>query len=143
MRRMWLVVSLTVLASGLTALAWGDEFSRGRFGGRGGYRGGHPDVRPRSALERVIFPCRAGCVDADRTCASTAESAGEMCITASCGAELAAAQAACQADRTSTDCQTAANALWDCAASCLDTEAAALSTCHTTRASCLTTCGNT
>lgn len=143
MQRKWLVVPLAVLASSLAALAWGQDFPRGRFGGRGGFLGEFPGVHPGAVLERLIFPCRAGCIDADRTCVDTAESTAGTCVTGSCGTQITAALTACQADRTSTDCETAASALRTCAASCLATEATAVSTCRTTFTSCLATCGNT
>jgi hypothetical protein len=131
------IVPVVVLALSMAAVAWGHGSGHGRFRGPdGGHRGGGPD----RLIERLIFPCRAGCLDASRTCFQTVGSTAETCVTGSCASEITAAQTACHAGRTST-CQTAVSALRTCAQSCTDTAATSLSTCHATLTSCLATCG--
>jgi hypothetical protein len=139
-QRSWkAIVVVATFVVGVTAFAWAHgPGGRGFRGGPGGGRG------PRAGLliEQLVFPCRADCFDADRTCGETAEAAAETCVAGSCATEITAAQTACRADRTSSDCQTAVTALKTCAQTCLDTRATALAACRTTASSCLTTCGN-
>jgi len=129
---------VAVLCLGLAASAWGHGFMRGDFGRRGGPGG----RAPRGGLVlRLVFPCRAGCFDADRPCGEAAESAAVACGQDSCATQIQAARSACQADATSDACDTARTALVTCLQPCLDTERAAFTACRTTADSCLTACG--
>src|SRR5205807_870307 len=132
-------VPVAVFCLSLAASAWGHGFIRGDFARRGGAGGRGP--RGGGVVLQLIFPCRAGCFDADRTCDEMAEAAAVTCGEASCDTQIQAARAACQADATSDDCDTARTALVTCLQPCLDTERAAVTACRTTLDSCVTTCG--
>jgi len=137
------IVSLTIVgvALGASAVAWGHGFGPGGFRGRGGRPGDRGGVHGGAVLQRLLFPCRTGCFDAADTCVEAAESAAESCAGESCASQITAARTACQADRTSDDCDSAISALRTCAETCLDTEATALASCRTTLSSCLDGCG--
>jgi hypothetical protein len=136
----FVVTGVAVLALGLAASAWAHGFRGGPF-----ERGGEPGPRgPRGGgvLQLLIFPCRAGCFDAARTCGEPAESAAVTCAEESCGSEIQAARTACQADPRSEDCRNARAALLECAQPCLDAAHSTLESCRDTLEECLSTCGS-
>jgi len=131
------IVPVIIFALSLATVAWGHGYGRGGSHGPGGPFGGHAENR---LLERLIFPCRAGCFDASRTCFGTVSSTAETCATGSCASEITAAQTACKPGQTSA-CRTAVATLQTCTKSCTDTAATSLSSCRTTMTSCVATCG--
>jgi len=139
-RRSTVVSTLAILFLGLAVSAWGHGFHRGPFRHTGG--AGLRDLHSGGLLQRLIFPCSAGCFDADRTCDDTAKSAAVTCAEQTCDASIQAARTACQAAPTSEDCQTARTALLQCIQPCTETEQSAVTSCRTTLQACLTTCGS-
>jgi hypothetical protein len=129
------IVLATVLGLALTSVALGFGHARSHGPGAGHAQGGAGRI-----LERVVHPCSAGCLDANRTCVETATSTATSCVTSSCASDVAAAQTACKSGRTSA-CQTAMGPLRTCAQPCTDTAATSDSACRTTMTSCLATCG--
>jgi hypothetical protein len=137
-----LVVPAAVLALGLAGAAWAHGGrGRGFFGGDGEMGGRHGGCGG-GVVQRLVFPCRAGCFDAAKSCFETAKTTALSCVSGSCGTQVTAAQTACQADRRSTGCETALDALKTCAQSCTDAAETATSSCRTTAKSCVTACGN-
>ena len=131
--------TVAILCLSLALSAWGHGFERDAFrGGGAGLRG----PRAGGLLLQLVFPCRGGCFDADRTCDHTAESAAVTCAQQTCDASIQTARTACQSDPASQDCQTARTALLPCVQPCLDTEQSAVASCRTTLEACLTACGS-
>jgi hypothetical protein len=142
-QRKWLFasVSLLVLALALPALA-----QRPRHGGLGpdGFPGPGPHGGgPGGVIAKLIFPCDAACFDTVRTCAETADAEAVSCLSAACSTEVTAAQNACSADRAAQACRTAARAVRDCGASCLDTLETAHDACHDALSTCREACDGT
>jgi hypothetical protein len=132
-----LIVASLAIAMSLGTVAWAHGFPMGH-GGPGGPFGPHPGF----ILERLIFPCRAGCEDTARTCFETTGSQAEACATEACASQITAAQTACQAGRASSACRTASSTLATCAEACLTDKESDVAACRSTLSSCLTTCGN-
>src|SRR5689334_5316813 len=97
------IVVATVLALGVASAALGFEHHKGD-GPDGEF--GHGN----RLVQRLIFPCRAGCFDTSRTCFQTAASAAESCATSQCGSQITAARTACTPGQTSA-CETAVTTL--------------------------------
>jgi len=134
MKRIGTIVPALAIALGLATVASAhgmkhDGGPHGRF-----HHG------PDRLVERLVFPCRAGCFDTSRACFQTAASTAESCARSSCGSEITAAQNACKAGRTS-GCQSAVAALRSCATSCTDTAATSFAACKNTMSSCTASCG--
>jgi len=132
--------TVAIFCLSLALSAWGHGFERDAFRGGGG--AGLRGPRAGGLLLQLVFPCRAGCFDADRTCDHTAESAAVTCAQQTCDASIQSARTACQADLASDDCGTARAALLECIQPCVDTERSAVTSCRTTLQSCLTACGS-
>jgi hypothetical protein len=131
------IAPMIVAVMSLTTAAWGYGFGPGGPHGGGGHWDGHPGDR---LLERLVFPCRAGCFDASRTCFGNVASTAETCVAGSCPSEITAAQTACKPGRTSA-CRTTMDTLRTCAGTCSDTAATSFTSCRTTMTGCLATCG--
>ena len=131
--------AVIVLALGVAVSAWGHGLRGGP--GRNGFPGPRGS-RPGGLFQQLVFPCRAGCFDADRTCDEAAESAAVTCAQDGCDAEIQAARSACQADPSSEDCQSARTALLACIQPCLETARSAIDSCRTTLEACVTACGS-
>src|SRR5262249_17819656 len=132
--------TLAVVVLGVAVSAWGRGFARHGAGAPDDEGPPGPFGGP---LQELIFPCRAGCFDADHTCHDAAHATATTCVELSCAPAPQSAQAACQADRASQDCEDARGTLLQCAQTCLETARAAMATCHTTLETCLDTCGDT
>jgi hypothetical protein len=94
-------------------------------------------------LERLIFPCRAACLDAGRTCGDTADATAVTCTERTCATAVETARTACGADPTTEECQDARSALRACAQPCLTARRDAAGACRTTVDECLDACDAT
>ena len=139
-RRSLVVSTVAAVFLGLAVSAWGHGFHRDGFGRAGG--GGLRGPRFGGVLQQLVFPCRVGCFDADRTCDEMAESGAVTCAEQTCDASIQSARTGCQTAPTSDACQTARTALLQCIQPCLDTEQSAVTSCRTTLQACLTMCGS-
>src|SRR5262245_15237831 len=136
------VVALAVaLALSTAAIAEG----RGRGGlvgppGGPGVPGG-PDGPSGGVIERLLFPCRAACLDAGRACMESGDVTAVTCAEGACGAEIATARSACLTDPGTADCRTARGTLRECVQPCVSARREAAEVCRTTVDDCLDACG--
>src|SRR5262245_43722132 len=108
-------LSAAILGASLPAAAHG----RDGFGGPGP---GRPPGGPGGVFfERLIFPCRASCMDGGRTCLDSADATAVSCAESACADAVAAARSACADDLGSEECRDARNRLRNCAQSALPT----------------------
>jgi len=130
-------MSAAILGASLPAAAHG----HGRFGGPGP---GRPPGGPGAVFfERLIFPCRASCMDGGRTCLDSADATAVSCAESTCADAVTAARSACAADLEAEECRDTRNTLRDCAQSCLTTQRTAADACRTTVDECLDACDDT
>jgi hypothetical protein len=80
-------MSAAILGASLPAAARGP----GGFGGRGPGPGG-PGGAAGVFFERLIFPCRATCLDAGRTCLDSADATAVSCAEGTCAETVATAR---------------------------------------------------
>ena len=117
----WVVATLSLLMLGLAVPTRAREPSRGGFGPPG-FAGPRPAGGfAGRVLERLVSPCRAGCLETMRTCHDTAETDVLSCAQEACATEIETAQSACATDRTSQACRVAVNALRSRGDACLET----------------------
>src|SRR5262245_2214589 len=97
------LVAATLGAAILSAAAPVEARGRGGFGAPGapGPRGG-----PSGALlERLLFPCRAACLDAGRSCTDGADATAVTCTEGACAAAIETARMACADELASEECR--------------------------------------
>jgi hypothetical protein len=141
--RMWIMAPLALLTLSLHVPAGARGPSPRGFGPPGFAGPGHADRFAGGLLERLVSPCRAGCLDTAHACYGTAETTALTCVQAACTAEIEAAQSACATDRTSPACQEAVSDLRMCGDTCLDTLQAAVTVCRDALGVCRDTCDST
>jgi hypothetical protein len=130
-----------LIASTIFALiASTPAFAHGGHGPGAGRPSGVRALHSRGVLGQLIFPCQAACTDTAQSCAESADSTATSCISSACPDEITAAQTACAADRSSDACESAVEALRDCAADCLDTRATAVGICRDALRDCNAAC---
>jgi len=135
---------LSILAMGLTVDAWAGGLPRHSRGGPDGGPG--PGAPPHGfahfsrLAERLIYPCRDDCVEAQHTCTETAEAAALTCAEQTCGTTVDAARADCATERRSQACQDAVSALQTCIQPCIDSQSSAVTSCLDTFQACLGAC---
>src|SRR5262245_57238536 len=136
------IAPVAVVVLGLSAAAWGHGFwhERHGLGGDAEPDGGHGGCSGR-LIKRLVFPCRAQCVDTVKSCVGTTKNTAVTCVSAACTNEIAAAQSACQANPDTTGCDTALETLKTCAQNCSDSARTAMDACRTTASSCFSACG--
>ena len=91
-------------------------------------------------VDRLIYPCRNDCVEAERSCTEAAESNALTCAAQTCDAEIQTARTDCTTDRTSQACQDDVSALATCVQPCIDSQSAAVISCLDTFKACLAVC---
>jgi hypothetical protein len=136
--RSLVVSTMAVLLLSQAVPTWGHGFGRGGFGPRhpGGPHG--PDFG--GLIERLVFPCRADCLEAARGCFATAVSEAVTCAEQACDAAIQTARSACASGLATEECRDARGALLECAAPCLEAKRSAVGTCRTTVAECRAGC---
>lgn len=141
------MVKLSVVVSTLGVLLLGSTVPAGAQGHGPGAPApwGAPPPGPRGApsdalLERLIFPCRAACLDPGHACAETADATVVTCVGGTCAADVETARTACAADLATGECQDARSALRECAQPCLAARREAAGACRTTVDECLDAC---
>src|SRR4029453_7397591 len=91
-------MSAAILGAGLPALARGP----GGFGGPGPR---HPPGGPAGVFfDRLIFPCRASCMDGGRTCLATTDATAVSCAESTCADAVTAARSAGAAHLGAEEC---------------------------------------
>src|SRR5262252_10206974 len=93
-----MIAPVAVVGLSLATAAWGHGFWHGRQGlGGDGEDGGHGGCSGR-LIQQLVFPCRARCVDAVKSCVGNAKEPAATCVSDACPDEIAAAKSACQAN---------------------------------------------
>ena len=144
-RKHWklVVATLAILTLTLAARGWAHgPGDRGGFGGPPSI-GGYGLRSFGGLLQQLIYPCRSDCVQAEQSCAETAESAALSCATQTCDAEIQSAQTDCTTSRTSQACRDDVSALRTCVEPCVMTQSTAVTTCLDTFKTCLGACSPT
>ena len=132
------LVAATLGAAILSATVPAEARGPGGFGGPGG-RGGATGA----LFEHLLFPCRAACLDAGRSCVDSADATAVTCAEGACAAAIDTARTACANDPATDACQDGRGALRECVEPCLTARRTAAGTCRTTVDECLDACDST
>jgi len=117
-----LITKSVAVAAAVVALAWA--------------------AAPVAAFDRPPLPpaneCVAACMEASRACEAPIREAAHACIEeAGCVPLIAAARAACEADRESEECESARAAARECVAPCKAEARAGVAACRSAALACL------